>query len=209
MHPTRKAAIIALLLLILIALILAIKASLSSPMPGSPPTPSPLANKPAAPTSTPARLHVGLYLSKTTGDQWGYSCQIVFELSRGGFDLVPILEAGTENEKAIAKLLEQWFPGKKPVNASDAEALKKLDEATREVAAEELQKEADREVSTAFSPQFGVPVPGPDAVLGRSRPFRWKKGDPVPEPVDDEDPAGGPSMHDVMQGADVDDAPKS
>lgn len=127
MHPTRKAAIIALLLLILIALILAIKASLSSPMPGTPPTPSPLANKPAATTSAPARLHVGLYLSKTTGDQWGYSCQIVFELSRGGFDLVPILEAGTENEQAIAKLLSQWFPGKKPVDAADAEALKKLD----------------------------------------------------------------------------------
>jgi len=71
----------------------------------------------------------------------------------------------------------------------EKEALAKLDEVTREVAADELGKEADREIGTAFSPRFGGPVPGPLAwMVRRLRPFRWKKGDPVPEPVDDEDP---------------------
>jgi hypothetical protein len=41
--------------------------------------------------------------------------------------------------------------------------------------------------------------------MGRPRPFRRIEGDPVPEPVDNEDPVGGPSMHDVMDGAHVED----
>lgn len=76
----------------------------------------------------------------------------------------------------------------------EKEALEKLDEATREVAAQELQKEADRELSAPglFGPRrLGW-------MFGRFRPFRWKKGDPVPEPVDDEDPSDDRSMHDVM-----------
>lgn len=84
----------------------------------------------------------------------------------------------------------------------EKEALEKLDEATREVAAGELQKEADREVSTFWG---GGPWRGLGFMFGRFRPFRRQKGDPVPQPVDDEDPAGGPSMHDVMHGAHVDD----
>jgi hypothetical protein len=100
-----------------------------------------------------------------------------------------------------------WPFKKKPESPEEIAAEEKLDEATREVASAELQKEADRQLSTAFNPEFehGMAVPGPDAVLGRFRKFRWKKGDAVPEPVDDEDPGGGPSMHDLMHGAHVDD----
>jgi hypothetical protein len=89
-----------------------------------------LANRPPSlptqPTTAP-QLHVGLYLSKMTGDDWGYSIQIVGELSRGGFDLVPILEPGSASVPEIQKLLGLWFKGKTSVSASDADALKKLD----------------------------------------------------------------------------------
>ena len=99
------------------------------------------------------------------------------------------------------------FKKREPESPEEKEALAKLDEVTREVASEELQKEADREVSTPLNPGFGAGLgaPGVDAVLGHPRPFHMEKGDPVPEPVDDEDPAAGPSMHDVMHGAHVDD----
>lgn len=98
-----------------------------------------------------------------------------------------------------------WPFKKKPESPEEEEALKKLDEATREVSMEEFNKEADRELSAP-----GLLTARPLGWrYGRFRRFRYVKGDPLPEPVDDEDPAGGPSMHDVMQGADVDDAPKS
>jgi len=98
-----------------------------------------------------------------------------------------------------------WPFRSKPESPEEKEALAKLDQATREVASDELQKEADRELSTRFTPALGYNRGGALFWMGRFRPFRWKKGDPVPEPLDDEDPAGGPSMHDVMRGAHVDD----
>jgi hypothetical protein len=88
-----------------------------------------LTNHPApasAPTTGP-QLHVGLYMSKMTGDQDGYSIQIVGELSRGDFDLVPILEPGTASVPEMKKLLDLWFKDKSPVDVFDPEALKKLD----------------------------------------------------------------------------------
>jgi hypothetical protein len=84
----------------------------------------------------------------------------------------------------------------------EKEALAKLDEATREVAWQEEQKEADRELSTSFSLRFGMAVPGPLALFGRFRPFRWKKGDPVPEPVDDPDPNDERGLRDALRGDD-------
>src|SRR4051794_39823149 len=60
-----------------------------------------LANKPPPAPTTAPQLHVGLYLSKITGEQWGYSIQIIGELSRGDFDLVPILEPGSESVAEI------------------------------------------------------------------------------------------------------------
>jgi hypothetical protein len=74
----------------------------------------------------------------------------------------------------------------------EKEALAKLDEVTREVGAQELQKEADREVS-------GLPEPGPLAWLGHIRPFRWIKGDPVTEPVDDGDPGDEHGLRDALR----------
>jgi hypothetical protein len=84
----------------------------------------------------------------------------------------------------------------------EKEALAKLDEVTREVANDELHKEEDRELSTSLAgPGYGVP--GPVAWFGRFRPFRWKKGDPVAEPVDDEDPGDERGLRDVLRGDDA------
>ncbi len=67
-------------------------------------------------------------------------------------------------------------------------ALAKLGEATREVAWQEEQKEADRELSTGlFGAWLGAPGPA-GWLFGRFRPFRRIKGNPVPEPVEDPDP---------------------
>jgi hypothetical protein len=82
---------------------------------------------PTTNATTEPDLRVGLYMSKLTGQQWGYSVQIVGELSRGDFDLVPILEPASDSVPEIKKLLGLWFKDKSPVSASDAEALKKLD----------------------------------------------------------------------------------
>ena len=92
-----------------------------------------------------------------------------------------------------------WPFKKKPMPPEEKAALEKLDEATREVSAQEFQKEADRERSTMFNPEFGVPVGGPDAGLGRVREFAWKKGDPVPEPVDDEDPGDEHGLSEALR----------
>ncbi len=76
----------------------------------------------------------------------------------------------------------------------EKEALAKLDEVTREVSAEELQKEADRELSSPWlggSRRLGW-------MFGRFRPFRRMKGDPVPEPVNDEDPGDEHGLRDKL-----------
>jgi len=84
----------------------------------------------------------------------------------------------------------------------EKEALAKLDEETEEVVWKEGQKEWDREFSSpwTFRGIFRGPVGGIGGWLfGRFRLFRpptWRN--PVPEPVDKEDPGGGPSMRDVM-----------
>ena len=92
-----------------------------------------------------------------------------------------------------------WPFKRKPESPEEIAAEEKLDEVTREVASAEFQKEADREVGTMFNPDFGVPVPGQDAWLGRRRKFRWVKGDPVPEPVDDEDPSDERGLRDALR----------
>ena len=60
------------------------------------------------------------------------------------------------------------------------EALGKLDEVTRDVAWQEFDKEADRELNTGWR--------GGLRRFGRPRLFRRVKGDPEPEPIDDDDP---------------------
>jgi hypothetical protein len=77
----------------------------------------------------------------------------------------------------------------------EKEALAKLDEVTRQVAWGEEVKEEDRELSTSVVPIGGRYRLGQGGfrgplgwMFGRFRVFRWKKGDPVPEPVDDPDP---------------------
>jgi hypothetical protein len=68
----------------------------------------------------------------------------------------------------------------------EKEALEKLDEVTRQVAWQEERKEEDREVSAPWMFRSFNPA---GWLFGRYRPFRRVKGDPLPEPVDDEDPA--------------------
>jgi hypothetical protein len=78
----------------------------------------------------------------------------------------------------------------------EKEALEKLDEAAREVAWEEFDKEADRELNTGrFSGSWL-------RRFGRPRRFHRVEGDPEPEPVDDEDPGDERGLRDVMRDAD-------
>ena len=77
----------------------------------------------------------------------------------------------------------------KPESPAEKTALERLDEETREAAWAEEDKETEREHSGEF---------GPLTVHDRSvkpAPLHHVPGDPVPEPVDDPDSAGGPSMH--------------
>jgi hypothetical protein len=80
-----------------------------------------------SPTSAPRELEVGVYLSKATGDQWGYSCQMTQELLHRHLNVRPILDVGPEAQAAVAKLLGVYFPGKTAIYSSDVEALKALD----------------------------------------------------------------------------------
>jgi hypothetical protein len=132
MSARGKAGIAAAALLVaIVALIIAVTNHLTSTLET---TPAPAVSAPALPAPKPSpglargrQLRVGLYLSKLTGDQWGYSCQIVNELARGNFELIPILEKDTASEPAIAKLLNQWFPQKAPIDAANVKALETLD----------------------------------------------------------------------------------
>jgi hypothetical protein len=93
-----------------------------------------------------------------------------------------------------------------PESPEEKEALAKLDEETRDVAWDEFDKEADRELSVPLV-GGGLTLRGPGPLgwfFGRLRPFRWKKGDPVPEPVDDPDPTDERGLRDVL-----DDDPKT
>jgi hypothetical protein len=77
----------------------------------------------------------------------------------------------------------------------EKEALAKLDEETREVAWDEFDKEADRELNTrGVIAQFF----GGLARFGRPRSFHRVEGDPELEPVDDEDPGDEHGLRDAM-----------
>jgi hypothetical protein len=73
----------------------------------------------------------------------------------------------------------------------EKQALEKLDEETREVAWDEFDKEADRELNT------GGWWSRRPARFGRLRLFRRVKGDPLPEPVDDDDPGDERGLRDA------------
>jgi hypothetical protein len=89
---------------------------------------------------------------------------------------------------------------------AEKEALEKLDQETEQVAWGEFQKEADREVSTGWFRMGSPPLRFRRRsrgrlgwMFGRFRPFRWKKGDPVMEPVDDEDPGDEHGLRDSLK----------
>jgi hypothetical protein len=84
--------------------------------------------------------------------------------------------------------------------APEKQALQKLDEETREVAWDEFDKEADRELDTG---RLGASWFGRASLFerfGRPRLFHRVKGDPEPEPVDDGDPGDERGLRDALQG---------
>jgi hypothetical protein len=78
-----------------------------------------------------------------------------------------------------------------PESPQEIAAEAKLDEVTREVAFEELDKEGSRERSGLFGPLLLW-------FSARPRALRWVRGDPVPEPVDDPDPGSEEGLRDVL-----------
>lgn len=88
-----------------------------------------------------------------------------------------------------------WPFKRKTESPQEIAAEKKLDEVTREVAFQELDKEAVREQQGGFLGSF---------TLGfrRERPdlLHHVKGDPVPEPVDDPDPGDEHGLRDALRG---------
>ncbi|HEY2311270.1 MAG TPA: hypothetical protein VGH46_09190 [Gaiellaceae bacterium] len=81
----------------------------------------------------------------------------------------------------------------------EKQALEKLDEETREVSWGEFDKEADRELNTRGLMAGFI---GGLARFGRPRRFHRVKGDPVLEPVDDEDPGEEHALRDALRGDD-------
>ena len=75
----------------------------------------------------------------------------------------------------------------------EKEALEKLDEETREVAWDEFDKETDREANTWRMSGSWL------RRFGRFRRFHYVKGDPEPEPVDDEDPGDEHGLRDAFR----------
>lgn len=80
---------------------------------------------------------------------------------------------------------------RKPESAAEKQALENLDEGTREVSAQELEKEAEREHGGEFGDLSLMPHTP-------AEPLRHVPGDPVPEPVDDPDPADRRGLRDVL-----------
>jgi RNA polymerase sigma factor (sigma-70 family) len=94
----------------------------------------------AGPASQPATLpniRIGYYLSEltaltpsgmtSTGKPYGYSMVLFDQLRNPSFEMVPVIERGTEKNGELPQLLATYFPGKTPVIASDPAQLKTLD----------------------------------------------------------------------------------
>lgn len=82
---------------------------------------------------------------------------------------------------------------RKPESPAEKQALANLDEVTREVAGQEGLKEEEREAAgLGLGPfMFSPDVP--------RVPFHHVPGDPVPEPVDDPDPASPGGLRDALR----------
>jgi len=85
--------------------------------------------------SGPSAIHVGYYLSHqsavstdwTSGQPYGYSTRLLQDLNDETFDVIPVIEPGTEQLGDLPAILATSFPGKRPVNVTDPAALKTLD----------------------------------------------------------------------------------
>jgi hypothetical protein len=81
---------------------------------------------------------------------------------------------------------------RKPESPPEAEALDNLDRETREVASQELDKEAEREQGHLWQP-IGALDAG-----SKPAPLQQVEGDPVLEPVDDPDPSDEHGLRDAL-----------
>jgi hypothetical protein len=88
------------------------------------------------------------------------------------------------------------FFKRKPESPAEEQALENLDEATRDVAWSAFGKEEDREHSRNIGPLTAFDLMRPPVKL------HHVPGDPVPEPLDDPDPAGSGSLRETLDESD-------
>lgn len=96
-----------------------------------------LAGSAAMAADAPAKpIRLGIIVSKftATGPHWisnpyGYGNQLqrLRELKDPGIELIPVIEPGTDDDPALAAILQRSFAGKTPVNGYQPAELKKLD----------------------------------------------------------------------------------
>jgi hypothetical protein len=87
-----------------------------------------------APTTAPL-IRVGYYLSHqsavsidwTTRQPYGYSTRLLQDLRDPSFDVIPVIEPGTQQIGDLPGVLATSFPGKRPMNVQDPAALATLD----------------------------------------------------------------------------------
>jgi hypothetical protein len=89
-----------------------------------------------------------------------------------------------------------WPFRRKQESPQEIAAEEKLDEVTREVAADELQTEADRELDTGL----GI---GELARFGHPREFQRIEGDALQEPIDDADPRDEHALREALRDDDA------
>jgi hypothetical protein len=82
----------------------------------------------------PGLIRIGYYLSEasshaiepTTRRPVGYSMVLFTQMTDPAFEILPVIEAGTENTSDLQTVLQTYFKDKKPLIASDAAQLKTL-----------------------------------------------------------------------------------
>lgn len=130
MSRNRTVTIVAAAIAVLAAVVIGVMAMLSGGSKRELATPVivPVARASMAPaTRATGGRRVGVYLSKTTGTEVGYSCQMTGDLLNQGMEVIPLLEPGSDSEPAVKKLLGVYFRGQQPLDVTRTDDLKTLD----------------------------------------------------------------------------------